>query len=244
MGITRKDLKEIAVGVGVYFAIVIAAAFIATLITGCTVREERAPQARRNINVDVDVNLRRPCPPGHVCPRDERLRRSIGLPDSAGLSTELPAVDLPLDSRCRNYGGGSCVCASTISVLRWQGREDLADRLRQICSGGQSSSSIITKMERLELPYAYTDNGDAAFLNWCCQTRRGATIFWKPAHSCTLVGLTESEAVVLDNNHVGRYEYTPRDEFIRRWRGYGGFALTPLVGSPAPPPMLTGWRRR
>jgi hypothetical protein len=244
MAITRNELKEILAGIGVYAMLVGASAVIAALLmacTGCIVRDESAPQARRNINVDVDVNLRRPCPPGRPCPRDDRLRRSIGLPDSAMLSTERPAVDLPVESRCRNYNGGSCVCASTISVLRWQGREDLADRLRSICSGGQSSGSIIAKMERLELPYAYTNDGDAAFLDWSCQTRRGATIFWKPGHSCTLVGLTEGEAIVLDNNHVWQYERTPRDEFIRRWRGYGGFALTPLAGSPAPPPMHTGW---
>jgi len=223
-----------------------------------------APQARPNINVNVDVDLRRPCPtcrpqprPGNpnrnnptippINPslppqyrRDDQLRRAIALPDTASLSTELPAVDLPLESRCRNYSGGSCVCASTINVLRWQGREDLADELRRICSGGQSSTSLIAKMDRLNLPYAYTDRGDVAFLDWCSNTRRGATIFWKPAHSCTLVGFTAEEAIVLDNNRVGKYEYTPREEFIRRWRGYGGFALTPLAGAPAPPPMHAG----
>jgi hypothetical protein len=236
-------LRELGVCVGVYSVLLAITTLLAMLImsiTGCTVRDTPAPQARSNINVKVDVDLRRPCP---NC-RDNPLRRSIGLPDSARLSTEAPAVDLPVESRCRNYNGGSCVCASTISVLRWQGCDDLADRLRQICSGGQSSGSIIAKMERLKLPYAYTLDGDAAFLDWCCQTRRGATIFWKSAHSCTLVGLTKSEAIVLDNNHVGRYEQTPRDEFIRRWRGYGGFALTPLAGSPAPPPMYVSQKAK
>lgn len=147
---------------------------------------------------------------------------------------EIPAVNLPLEWRCKNYNGGSCVCASTISVLRWQNRLDLADALRKICSGGQSASSIQRHVNAIGVRFACTTSGDVAFLDWACRTRRGATIFWKPSHSCTLVDLTATHAVVLDNNHVDRYEYTPRDEFIRRWKGFGGFALTPLL-PPSPP---------
>ncbi len=35
-------------------------------------------------------------------------------------------------------------------------------------------------------------------------------------------------AAILDNNYPGRFELTPRDQFVRLWAGYGGFALTVL----------------
>ena len=35
-------------------------------------------------------------------------------------------------------------------------------------------------------------------------------------------------AAILDNNYPGRFELTPREQFIRLWAGYGGFALTVL----------------
>lgn len=59
-------------------------------------------------------------------------------------------------------------------------------------------------------------------------------IFYFPNHAVTLVDLTAGEAVLLDNNDVRRYVRIPRQEFIRRWRGYGGAATTPL-GVPATP---------
>lgn len=250
--IEAQDL--IGIGLTVLLGTIVAA--LALCATGCEIRESPQPQARRNVHVNVQVHPH--CPPGRPCPYrragcpcqdggecqcgprcqcrfDLRLRKALSLPGTARLSTEGPAVNLPVESRCRNYNGGSCVCASTISVLRWQGREDLADQLRRICSGGQSEQSILAKMERLEIEYAYTNSGDVDFIDWCARTKRGATIFWKPGHSCTLVDIDAENAVVLDNNNVGEYEYTPREQFIRRWRGYGGFALTPLAGVPAPP---------
>ena len=31
---------------------------------------------------------------------------------------EVPVMNLPLEARCKNYNGGSCVCASTISCMQ------------------------------------------------------------------------------------------------------------------------------
>ena len=42
-------------------------------------------------------------------------------------------------------------------------------------------------------------------------------------------------AILLDNNRVGQYITLPREEFLRRWRGYGGWATTPVYSPAAPP---------
>src|SRR5690606_31547898 len=107
-------------------------------------------------------------------------------------------------------------------------------------SGGEYDSRLISRLEKAGLRYAYA-YGEAgeAFMKWCCRTRRGAGIFYKPAHSINLAGMDETYAYLLDNNATnypeqhGHYERVPWGEFIRRWRGFGGFAWT-LVYDPAP----------
>ncbi|HET6878669.1 MAG TPA: hypothetical protein VFI31_00770 [Pirellulales bacterium] len=153
---------------------------------------------------------------------------------AAQVGAEHPTMNLPLEARCKNYGGGSCVCASTISLLRWQGRDDLAAALRNTCAGGQSAASLHAKLERLGVYYAATTSGDVAFLEWAVRTRRGCGLTFYPMHYVNLVDLTDDQATLLDNNRVGQYITLPRDEFVRRWRGYGGWA-TAVVYSPAAP---------
>ncbi|MGH7136777.1 MAG: hypothetical protein ACREHD_13625 [Pirellulales bacterium] len=143
-------------------------------------------------------------------------------------------MNLPEEARCKNYGGGSCVCASTISLLRWQGRDDLAAALRNSCLAGQSSASLHAKLERIGVRWASTTSGDVAFLEWAVRTRRGCGLTYYPMHYVNLVDLTAEHATLLDNNRVGQYISIPRDEFIRRWRGYGGWA-TAVVYAPAAP---------
>ena len=152
--------------------------------------------------------------------------------------SETPVVNLPHPARCRNYAGGSCVIASTVSLFRWQGRDDLADLFRRSYSGGQSASSLHAKLEARGVRYAFTTSGDAAFLEWACRTRRGAGVTFFANHFVCLVHLDARRAMLLDNNRVGQYITLPRDEFLRRWRGYGGWATTPVY-SPAAPPA---WR--
>ncbi|HUY88905.1 MAG TPA: hypothetical protein VMV10_09240 [Pirellulales bacterium] len=148
--------------------------------------------------------------------------------------SETPVVNLPLHARCRNYAGGSCVIASTVSLFRWQGRDDLADLFRRAYSGGQSASSLHAKLEARGVRYAYTTSGDAAFLDWACRTRRGAGVTFFANHFICLVHLDAERAILLDNNRIGQYLALPRDEFLRRWRGYGGWATTPVYSPAAP----------
>jgi len=157
-----------------------------------------------------------------------------------------PSMELPPKLREQNWGSGSCVHASTVMLLRWQGLYELADKWRKTYEGGEYSSRLIQRMEAAGLKYAYTLDGDVKFLEWCIQTRRGAGIFYKPSHAINLVGLDQNYAYLLDNNdpnrpeRTGSYERVPRDEFIRAWRGYGGFAWTPVYYPPALLPKSDG----
>ena len=174
-----------------------------------------------------DGPSRRDCPDGR-CPSNSVLR----IPHSA--FEEHPVMNLPSAARCRNYAGGSCVIASTVSLLRWQGLDELAERFRRLYSGGQSSDSLHAKLDAHDLRYACTTRGDVRFLEWAIRTRRGAGITFYPMHFVNLVDLTPTHAVLLDNNHTERYITLPRREFEARWRAYGGWATT-LVYAPAPP---------
>ena len=179
----------------------------------------------------------RKCPDGSCDAAANQINRAKPTKSAYRLS-ETPVVNLPHHARCRNYAGGSCVIASTVSLFRWQGRDDLADLFRQSYSGGQSASSLHAKLESRGVRYAFTTSGDAAFLEWACRTRRGAGVTFFANHFVCLVHLDAQHAILLDNNRIGQYITLPRDEFLRRWRGYGGWATTPVY-SPAAPPA---WR--
>lgn len=149
-------------------------------------------------------------------------------------------MDVPPRLRTENWGGGSCVHASTVTLLRWHGLSAMADWWRQQYSGGESSDRLVKRMEAAGLRYAYTAQGDVRFLEWCVRTGRGAGIFYKPKHAINLTGLDDQYAYLLDNNatdypeNQGHWERVPREHFERAWQEYGGFAWT-LVYSPPPP---------
>lgn len=157
-----------------------------------------------------------------------------GVPQGVLWTAEHPMMNLPEFARCRNYSGGSCVLASTVSLLRWQGRDDLADIIRSRYSGGQSSGSLHAKLEAHQIRYASTTNGDVRFLEWAIRTRRGSGITYFSNHYINLVDLDGQYATLMDNNSPLRFIRVPREEFIRAWRGFGGWATT-VVYSPAPP---------
>lgn len=159
---------------------------------------------------------------------------------SAEQSTEMPAVNVPLSARQRNYRGGSCVHASTITLFRWQGRDDLAELWRRRYSGGEGPDGLAAKLRGQGVDFAYVTDGDVGFLEWAASTRRGAGICYWPNHYVCLVHLDRERAGLLDNNRIDRIIWINRDEFVRNWRRYGGWACTPVY-SPAPP--LPTWKR-
>lgn len=151
---------------------------------------------------------------------------------------EAPVVDLPEAMRTKNYKGGSCVHASTINLLKWQGLDELAQWWRENHAYGESAGPLASKMEKAGLKFAYVTNGDPAFIEWAIRTRRGAGIGYKPRHAINIVGLTQTHAILLDNNATHRYEYVPREEFFRKWRSqFGGWAWAVIYEPPAPRPV-------
>lgn len=154
-------------------------------------------------------------------------------------------MDLPPDLRTRNWGGGSCVHASTVNLLYWQGQEEMAEWWRKTYIGGEYANRLIQRLESAGLRYAYTTKGDFEFLKWCCRTRRGAGIFYKPSHSINCVGIDQQYVYLLDNNATqypeqrGHYERVPVQQFVSEWKNrYGGFAWTLVYNPPPPNPVV------
>jgi len=172
--------------------------------------------------------------PIYLDPPPQQQQPRPDCPDGRCPYEAVPPVDLPEALREWNYAGGSCVHASMVTVLRNQGMIDLAAWWRRSYAYGETFTGFVRKSEAAGLRYAYTFMGDAAFLDWCSRTRRGAVIFYKPAHAITFAGYVDGNAVLIDNNHPHRPEYVERGRFLQLWRGYGGMALTP-VHSPNPP---------
>ena len=149
---------------------------------------------------------------------------------------EQPTANLPNPLHQRNWTGplgqGSCVHASLVNHLRWLNEYELGERWRATYSDGEWDSRLRNRLDAAGIDYSYTLKADPRFLDWASITRRGAILWWKPSHCCTFVGWVERNgqqyAAILDNNYPGRFELTPREQFIRLWAGYGGFALTVL----------------
>lgn len=191
---------------------------------------------------------------------------------AAGPTTEIPTVNLARVFREWNWGGGSCVHASTVMAFRWLNELELADFWRKTYSGGESYNGLTSKLNRnhvkwyssysnqpgppndvaalsSELCAAYDRHGiryramkggDPGTLYRCIRERRAAVIFYKPNHSILFVHIDPPDvpngnAIVLDNNAINQFEVIPREIFLRKWQGYGGVAIVPLVGAPRSP---------
>ncbi len=148
---------------------------------------------------------------------------------------ERPVVNLPRATRQDNWGGGSCVYATTVTLLNWQGRYQTAKYIRRAYSGGSSLKNIVAKLDRLNIRYAYCTRGDVKFLEWACRTRRGAgVVVTGGVHFVTLVHLDNNWACILDNNSTHKFQWISRGRFLAEWRASGGWAIA-VVYSPAAP---------
>src|SRR5687768_14605354 len=65
----------------------------------------------------------------------ESFTRASNFRDELRFAREIPTVNLPRELREPNWGGGSCVHASTVHLLRWQGHHELAAWWRANYSG-------------------------------------------------------------------------------------------------------------
>lgn len=162
---------------------------------------------------------------------------------SRRLESERPVVNVPVPDRQENWigreGNGSCVHASFITLLRWQGRSDFADYWRRKYDSGETPSEFNAHLNAEGVRYAMTKGGEDQFLEWAVRTRRGACVVsHRGSHMETLVHLDDSTAILIDNNFPGKFRQLPREQFLSEWRmgPNGGWAVTPIYTPAAPLP--------
>lgn len=152
-----------------------------------------------------------------------------------GLVAERPTINLPPSCRQANWGG-SCVYASTVSLLKWQGRTQTANWIRRHCGGGASLKTIVSRLESIDARYAYSTGYDVSFLEWSIRTRRGAgVVVWKGEHMVALVHLDSNWACIMDPN-TQRFHWMSRGMFLADWRRSGGWAVAPVYTPASPLP--------
>jgi hypothetical protein len=174
--------------------------------------------------------------PNSLIPNDWR-----NVPQAPGI------CDLAPEYRQKNWGGGSCVHASTVSAFRWPGSIDpammaSAQKWRDTYSGGESPNPHKRKLDDSGVPYVMTSDGDETLLEWAVTTRRLVWIGYKPGHCINLLGRIEQNgsryAVLLDNNHTSEYELVEWNTFLDKWKNrYGGWAGAPVLDPPPPVPV-------
>jgi hypothetical protein len=152
---------------------------------------------------------------------------------------ERPIVNIPLVMRQENWLGtqreGSCVWASAISLLKWQGRPKTAAYIRRNIGNGSWPENFAERADKIGLRYAMTTNGDVKFLEWAIRTRRGAAItVLGGAHMVNILALDDKQACILDNNNPDKLKWVPRDKILAEWAASYGWALTPVYAPPAP----------
>lgn len=194
--------------------------------------------------------------------RNERVQeinhtanRVIDLLEGKWLPRAKTLADIPPEWRQSNWGTGSCVHATTVSLLRWQGLYEIADEWRRTYSGEEATAQEphTAKMEHFGLKYVVTTDGDDSLLDWAIATRRGAGVTYPRGHCVAVIGKevqipTDPRygdepkicAVILDNNHVNYRDYLPWHAFLEGWRDAGGKAFAFTSGQVPPPTPKTG----
>lgn len=156
-------------------------------------------------------------------------------------------ADIPQEWRKSNWGGGSCVHATTISLLRWQGLFEIAAEYNSRYSGGEATaqSPHTAKMDAMGLKYVVTNGNDSdfdEFTDWALSTRRGFGVTYPRGHCVACIGRVTLDgcdyAVILDNNHTSKLDYHPYSQWIQTCKGLGGHAFAFTSGK-IPPPRPT-----
>jgi hypothetical protein len=123
---------------------------------------------------------------------------------------------------------------------------------QDVAAAGMSKDDLLAWCNRNPSKWYGTLAGDVDVLDRCTADRRGGVIFYFTNHSIWFAGFSHLNgevpgkigdySFVLDNNRPESYLGIERQEFIRKWRGYGGVCVVPLVGNPRPPIPYIGSR--
>lgn len=155
-------------------------------------------------------------------------------------------VDIPMPWRQKNWtvnGSGSCVHASAVMAMRWLDQHGMAEWWRQNHGAGEYASRLSKKLTEAGVPHAISTNGSTEILEACTRTRRPAVIGYGNSHSQLFCGFDGQVAWVLDNNHIEQPYAVQKEEFIRRWRGWGGWAVV-ILGDPPSHPIYVHPERK
>jgi hypothetical protein len=177
---------------------------------------------------------------------------TIGGPSFNGVEV---TCDLPVTQRTKNVGGrdgaGLCVFSSIGHAARWQNENRLKDfqtRMRQEPGGGypQKVDKMIGKYGP-GTQYVQYEGSDPAIIELALKTGRMPGITYNGhdphysgtiAHMVNIVYLDDQYACILDNNFIGANDlvWMSRADFLKRWRGDGGWAVVLLAPPPPPAP--------
>jgi hypothetical protein len=166
-------------------------------------------------------------------------------------------VDLPFSQHVKNFGApkdglGLCVFASMTMCARWHNVRDLFDVIHQIEEGGGYPSKVDAVLKRYapRLKYVQYEGTDPAILDKALSEGRAACVTYGYGerytstgkmetiyHMVMLVHIDDKDAVILDNNFPGTYEWMTRDEFLRRWVHPSGQGWAYVFLAPPPPPV-------
>lgn len=160
---------------------------------------------------------------------------------------EHPAANLPVRLRYRNWvppgvhnkWNGSCVVAATCDSLTWQGKPEVARRLRARYAGGQYPSGWNRILESEGIKYAYTFNRqNVEFLERACRTRRGCCVALDgQAHMVYLVDMTASQVCIMGVNFPEKLTWMDREKFLQDWFTSNSWAFTPVYTPTSPRPQ-------
>jgi hypothetical protein len=160
---------------------------------------------------------------------------------------EVPTVNIPPQCREANWVDpitleGSCVFATQTMSFRWMLDDVEANYWRATFSGGEYAddswhygSNLARKFDARDIPYAYSLDGDPAFLTWSLSTRRPCGVTTNGGkHMQLLVHFDDEWAALIDNNSPSQINWVPRDRFLHEWWNSNSWAVT-ILESPCPP---------
>jgi hypothetical protein len=152
---------------------------------------------------------------------------------------EIPLdVDVPRALRQKNWGRrGSCCYAAAVTGLSQHGWLETGKWIRRNFSGAAGVKEIAAIYDRCGIKYKITYDGDADLLEFADEHRHTATIHFYRKHAVTFCGYEtrggREYAVLIDSN-TDRLDWIRKENFLRRWNGFGGYAIVPLL-TPNPP---------